>query len=74
MPLTGFYILGTGVAIGATAFVFALVNMGTALQGRRSMGGLMGGHLGAMGVMAVGGFIAFGGVLTAIVNAIQTYG
>lgn len=35
---------------------------------------LFGGHLGAMAVMAVGGFITVIGVLVAVVQAIQTYG
>ena len=51
-----------GLAISFLSFVGAILNMATA-GGKRTAGGLIGGHLGAMVGMALGGITTFIGLV-----------
>lgn len=74
MPLTGIYLFCGGVSISVAAFLFLLVNMYFGMTQESSFRTMFGGHLGGMGAMAVGGVVAFFGIVMAVVQAVQFYG
>ena len=74
MPLTGIYLFCSGVLISVLAFLFLLANMYLGVTKEGSFRTIVGGHLGGMGAMAVGGMVAFFGLVLAAVQAAQFYG
>ena len=72
MSTTGFIILAIGGFICFTAFVGAAINMGRGM--RNPSEGTFKGHIAAMVVMAIGGLIAFGGILKIAYDVLGTFG
>lgn len=74
MPLTGIYLFCGGVLVSLAAFLFLLLNMYLGVTKDGSFRTIVGGHLGGMAGMAVGGVVAFFGLVMAAVQAFQFYG
>lgn len=69
---TGFVLIVIGIVLGGGAFLFAIGNMVRGINNKgHSFEGVFKGHLGAMGVVAVGGIVATIGLVMVIADFVQ---
>jgi hypothetical protein len=62
-----------GLVISFLSFVGAILNMATAAS-KRTVGGLIGGHLGAIIGMALGGVTSFVGLVMIVIDLVNHHG
>ena len=73
MLTQGLTLLVGGLVVGIIAFIFALVNMGSSLSGERGLGGIFGGHLLAMAVMAMGSLGSVIGLIIIVIHYAERF-
>lgn len=60
-----------GLVISLLSFLGAVLNMASATTSRRTVEGLIGGHLGAIAGMAIGGFTTFIGLVMIVIDLVN---